>query len=360
MMNRINHSHHTFTLTMKKFTLYSKNDNNEMMKGIAGGEHTLILDERNGGKVYSAGACGLGWCREFDLTPFLFKFRPIPFPEPIRLVHASYYHNLAVTKDKSELYTWGCGTFTDASVGLDGVIPALGPHATSDRGEMPQKVNLTDVDGKPARVKAVTGGAYHSAVLTEKGNVLTFGAGQLGQLGRETSSTDGSGLPVDSNPQVASIPTKSCTVDKIGAGFYNTFALCKTSGDLYCTGENQNQQCGEGPKNLYRFTKVKEVMEHVVDQVEGGYCHTLIKNTVGQVFSMGCGEDGQRGDNLDGESENRATISQVHLPGSIRAKKVAAGANHSIILGDDSNAYAFGLNDVGQCGVQTTDEEDEN
>lgn len=324
------------------------------MTATAGGEHTLYQSDANssngeGSTLYSAGACGLGWCRSHPLNAALFQFRKVPLPEPARLVHASYYHNLAVGATSGSLYSWGCGTFTDG--GMDGVIPALGGSVTTDRGEPPTKINFTSDDkNDTTTIVDITGGAYHSAVLMRSGTIWTFGAGQLGQLGRIPSQQDSSGLPVDPTPAPARGVPSIEKVRSIGAGFYNTFAICQ-SGSLYCTGENQNLQCGQGAKNLQTLTKVKEVSN--VDQVEGGYCHTLVKTLQGQVYSLGCGDDGQRGDGQiiddDDDSVKRPVVAAVELP--TFAKQVAAGANHSVVLGNNGVAYTFGANDVGQCGV---------
>ena len=100
----------------------------------------------------------------------------------------------------------------------------------------------------PGKAVAVTGGAYHSVVLNEAGAVYTFGANQLGQLGRSLSSkagVDGAGLPIDAYPRAVEGIDESESVRTIGAAFYNTFVVCK-SGALYCSGENQNAQCGQG------------------------------------------------------------------------------------------------------------------
>jgi alpha-tubulin suppressor-like RCC1 family protein len=158
-------------------------------------------------------------------------------------------------------------------------------------------------------------------------------------------------LPVDQTPSPAIGVTEP--IKSIGSGFYNTFALCK-SGKLYCTGENQNRQCGQGDDNLRQLTHVKEVTN--AEQVDGGYCHTLIKTISGKVYSMGCGDDGQRGDGKATDNE-RAILTPVSLP--VVAQQVAAGANHSVVLGTNGVAYAFGANDVGQCGVPSDPYEDD-
>lgn len=334
----------------------------------AGGEHSLL--QTKNGHLLSAGACGLGWCRlDSDPNPFLsttsslFQWRDVPIPEPSKLFHAGYYHNLAVGSISGSLYSWGCGTFTEG--GMDGVIPALG-HShdkgeDSDRGGKPETVPIPNIANDP--IIDVAGGAYHSVILQQSGRVTTFGAAQLGQLGRKPNLTDRSGLPVDPQPLPADIkladssPGKEkAKVTKVGAGFYNTFAICNM-GKLYCAGENQNKQCGSGPINLSTLSEVKEVSvsdssAHDIAQVSGGYCHTLVRTSTGEVLTMGCGDDGQRGDGRPGDVEDRNIATAIQLPGEgVKATSIAAGANHSVVLGSNGIAYTFGANDVGQCGI---------
>mmetsp|Transcript_27421 Transcript_27421/g.29603 ORF Transcript_27421/g.29603 Transcript_27421/m.29603 type:complete len:409 (+) Transcript_27421:69-1295(+) len=330
----------------------------------AGGEHSLIFNSRNK-SLFSAGACGLGWCRKDPVTEGLFSLRKVQLgvggrDEHCKLFFSSYYHNLAVGGDSGKLYSWGCGTFIDG--GLDGVIPALGQgYKSTDVGHPPEVVEFPNISSDP--IIQLSGGAYHSIILTKSKEVYTFGANQLGQLGRQSTAVDNSGLSVDPTPAlVTGIPTKE-TVKRIGSGFYNTLVACQ-SGTLFCAGENQNQQCGSGVKNLREMTIVKEVKN--VESAQAGYCHTLVKTIGGQVFSLGCGEEGQRGlgkphsdndDNDDDDDEDLIlpVVSEVELPTGLVAKQIAAGANHSIILGENGVAYTFGANDVGQCGVQSHD-----
>ena len=320
-----------------------------MSAAAAGGEHSLYREKN--GRLWSVGGCGLGWCRLHELSASLLSWRPVNLPEAVTMMHAGYYHNLAVGAKSGQLYSWGCGTFTEGN-SLDGVVPALGPHATTDRGEAPQTVALPTKE----RIAGITGGAYHSIVWCQpSGRVFTFGAGQLGQLGRMLGSdhVDESNLPVDPNPRpVEGLPSEDPVIS-IASGFYNTFAVCQSK-LLYCAGENQNQQCGQGPKNLTTMTRVSELKN--VEQVSGGYCHTLIKDIYGKVFSMGCGEDGQRGDGKDEDEDDfkREIVTPVPLP--IKARQIAAGANHSVVLGENGMVYTFGANDVGQCGVDNDNE----
>ena len=114
----------------------------------AGGEHSLVKRE---GQVWSAGGCGLGWCRLYDLGHELFGWRRVPILEPVVAMHAGYYHNLCLGASGA-VFSWGCGTFVDG--GLDGVIPALGQGPlASDIGKMPGQVC-----GLVEKATAVSGG----------------------------------------------------------------------------------------------------------------------------------------------------------------------------------------------------------
>ena len=88
--------------------------------------------------------------------------------------------------------------------------------------------------------------------------------------------------------------------------------------------------------------------------MEGGYCHTLVQTLAGHVFSLGCGKEGQRGEGRlldEEEGESRDIVMPVVLPDGVKAVDIAAGANHSVVLGNNGVAYTFGANEVGQCGM---------
>jgi len=199
---------------------------------------------------------------------------------------------------------------------------------------------LVDVGG--ACVVEAAAGAYHSVARTADGRVFTFGAAQLGQLGRPVGAqVDGAGLPVSADPGEAALTAGDLAV-KVGAAFYNTFAICK-SGVVLCAGENQYGQCGAGMANLALLTRVNELKGHDVTAVTGGYCHTLALTRAGFVVTLGCGDDGQRGASTD------ATSNVVRLPNR-KAVSIAAGANHSLALADDGSVWGFGSNEYGQLG----------
>ncbi|GMH96306.1 hypothetical protein TrVE_jg3718 [Triparma verrucosa] len=319
-------------------------------KIIAGGEHSLFLD-RTG--LYSAGACGLKWNRSSNLTPSLFGWRKVMMDEPVAFMAAGYYHNLALGAKSGKIFSWGCGTFLEGQ--NDGCKPAMGQGLeTLDVGDLPNPVSPSLPPDE--QVVQLAAGAYHSIAMTSKNKVYTFGNAQLGQLGRSNigSSKDSSGLPVDPDPKEVEGLFMETPI-QIGAGFYNTYVTTK-SGKLYCAGENQNRQCGrEKPTNVRTMLRATDLKEEKIKAAVGGYCHTLALTLNGQLLSMGCGDDGQRGDGLDfdGDEEKREIITSVNLPSKV--VKFSAGANHSAAVCENGSAFAWGSNEFGQCAAGSSE-----
>jgi len=44
-------------------------------------------------------------------------------------------------------------------------------------------------------------------------------------------------------------------------------------------------------------------------------------------------------------------VNAVSLPNVEKVVRIATGANHSVVVGENGTAYTFGADDVGQCGV---------
>jgi len=77
-------------------------------------------------------------------------------------------HTMVLT-DEGRLYTWGRATYG-----------RLG-HGESDRTcvDTPRRVDL----GEKVRVRKIAAGSHHSALLTDEGDLVTFGWGKYGRLG---------------------------------------------------------------------------------------------------------------------------------------------------------------------------------
>jgi alpha-tubulin suppressor-like RCC1 family protein len=89
----------------------------------------------------------------------------------------------------------------------------------------------------------------------------------------------------------------------------------------------------------------------VTGQLAGGEYHTIALRKDGSVWAWGYNNDGQIGDNT---TTQRASAVNVSTLSGIVA--VAAGAYHSLALDSGGHVWAWGLNSSGQCGDNTTTE----
>ena len=86
-------------------------------------------------------------------------------------------------------------------------------------------------------VKGLSAGESHSAVLTNKGEVFTWGSNTEGQCGRLSNGA----------PNIEYVPKKVDTLGKVSAvecGKSHTLFLVQTPGDVFACGENKEASLG--------------------------------------------------------------------------------------------------------------------
>jgi alpha-tubulin suppressor-like RCC1 family protein len=137
----------------------------------AGGNHSAILTDD--GRVFTFGAGQYGQCgnlpRKHNMlpTPQIVDFF-VTYKIIINYIACGQNHSAAISST-GKLYTWGRGK-----------SGALGHGIRADE-RFPRLVDLNYRDfGIFIRVKC---GAQHTMVLTDKGELLSFGTGAHGQLG---------------------------------------------------------------------------------------------------------------------------------------------------------------------------------
>ena len=95
-------------------------------------------------------------------------------------------------------------------------------------------------------------------------------------------------------------------------------------------------------------------------QISSGYFHGLAVGSDGNVYAWGYNEYGELGNNTSGKNANPVPV-RVRDPASptdkskgLKAVQVSAGWQHSLALDSDGNAYAWGYNEYGDLGNNTT------
>lgn len=197
-----------------------------------------------------------------------------------------------------------------------------------------------------------------------KGAVFAWGSGQQNQLGRRiVERTKLNGL----HPREFGLPKN---ITHIGCGSFHSFAIHK-SGKVYSWGLNSYGETGipQGAGSDEAVVLHPEVVESLNDkgviQLCGGSHHSLAVTKEGECLAWGRVDGYQSGldvaklpeDAVIKDDRGNARILSVPtaVPG-IKAKFVAAGADHSIAIDQDGRAWSWGFSANYQTGQGTDDD----
>ncbi|MDT7510936.1 InlB B-repeat-containing protein [Bifidobacterium sp. H6bp9] len=244
----------------------------------------------------------------------------------------------------------------------------LGDGTTSQR-TTPVVVRTPDRSTYPDLPKdftyvQVSAGANHSLALGSDGNAYAWGDNGNGQLGSNTTSRN---TPVRIG-KPADLP-KDFTYVQVSAGDQYSLAV-GSDGNAYAWGSNNRGQLGDGTTSQRttpvvvrtpdRSTYPDLPKDFTYVQVSAGANHSLAVGSDGNAYAWGNNNRGQLG---DGTTTSRSTPVRVRtpdrstypdLPKDFTYVQVSAGYMHSLAVGSDGNAYAWGLNDSGELGDGTT------
>ncbi|MDP7528277.1 MAG: hypothetical protein QGH61_02925, partial [Candidatus Marinimicrobia bacterium] len=228
----------------------------------------------------------------------------------ITMLGSGRHFSIALATDGT-VYTWGYGNWG-----------TLGHNSTSS-SDTPVKVVNGDYSGtsylgdnSSNKITAVAQGGQHSIALATDGTVYTWGSSDYGQLGNNSSGDD----------------SDESTPVKVLMGSY--------SGTTYLGDDSDNK----------------------IIAVAAGESHSIALAADGTVFAWGYGSNGQMGNS--NSSENNAVpvkvvsgaYSGTTYLGDDSDNKITAisAGSHSVALAADGTVYAWGRNNEGQLGDNST------
>jgi len=222
-------------------------------------------------------------------------------------------------------------------------------------------------------------GMTHSLLLTDTGHVLSFGTAQQGQLGHGYAL--GKYLENESRPRLIDALSQY-TIICVSAGELHS-AVVTEDGDVYTWGDGFCGQLGLGDKRPQLLPRqvMHGLEEECVLSVTCGHRHTLCVTEDGEVFSFGLGAYGALGRPYTGFSyevtsnpiqDHIALISSVSLDDTSTQcvpKKLdslnmyhiigaSSGHKHSIVLDRNGHLYTFGTSTTGALGHGAIDKLD--
>ena len=266
-------------------------------------------------------------------------------------VSAGGRHSLALGSD-GKTYAWGYnyagqladGTETDQTTPVKVVPPA----------------------GTPAdfTYTQISGGNTHSLALGSDGNAYAWGDNRYGQLGDGTTTHRTAPVKVEKPTDAPA----DFTYTQVNAGGYHSLAL-GSDGNAYAWGDNEHGQLGdETTTNQTTPVKVRSPAGTPADftytQISGGNAHSLAVGSDGNAYAWGSNQQGTLGNNTAswfGDANPvpmrvRDPANPTDKDQGLKATQVSSGYNYSLAVGSDGNAYAWGSNDTGQLGDDTTND----
>ena len=182
-----------------------------------------------------------------------------------------------------------------------------------------------------------------SVALDETGVAWTWGGAGQGQLG------DGS-TAARSMPQPVAMPVGVSFTQLSGSNGH--YVALGDDGGLYSWGANGDGQLGDGTTtDRPAPVPVAAPAGLTFTAVASGSRHSMAIGSDGKTYAWGSNIRGQLG---DGTTNASPTPVPVAAPAGVSFTQISVGAFHSLALGDDGRAYAWGENPDGRLGDGTT------
>lgn len=205
----------------------------------------------------------------------------------------------------------------------------------------------TDSDGEPLSGTSLVWSSDRSGQLAS-GATFTNDSLTSGPHLITLTATDDNGITGTASVSIDLLAaTFSAFGDTITAGSNFACGLDMT-GAAYCWGDNTHGQLGDGTTDQ-RNVPTPVVGGHTFAAISAGSSHVVALTDKGVLYSWGNNQSGQLG---NGTIE--AANTPRRLPGNQAFIAISAGASHTVALTPRGKAYGWGSNTAGQLGNGTS------
>ena len=289
-----------------------------------------------------------------QITPVIVR-KPEDAPADFTYVQVSAgcNHSLALGND-GYAYTWGWNYYGQLgnNTNYDSSVPVLvhDPNSPADAN-------------KGLKAVQVSGGWQHSLALGNDGYAYTWGWNYYGQLGNNTNYD--SSVPVlVHDPNSPADANKGLKAVQVSGGWQHSLAL-GNDGYAYTWGYNYYGQLGNNTTSGHDANSIPARVRDPASptdtskglkalEVSGGGEHSLALGSDGYAYTWGYNSNGQLGNNSTRNSTVPVHVRDPKSPTDtnkrLKVVQFSGGFDHSLAVGRDGNAYAWGYNYCGQLG----------
>ena len=229
-------------------------------------------------------------------------------------------------------------------------------------------------DGTPIRVRGVFSGcnACHSVIVTDKGETMTFGRNDKGQLGLGDTETRVTPVVVEA--------LKGIDIVAAACGRSHTLFL-SVDGIVFACGDNKMGQCGTNQQSVQQLKTPARIAfkeNKPVTKMACGAEFSMIIDADNKLYSFGHPEHGQLGHNSEGKyftSGNKYAFHCEYAPrrivtfieksrdghimpvDDVEIVDVACGTNHTLAVDKRNRCYSWGFAGYHRLGHSETKNE---
>ncbi|KAJ0237148.1 Ankyrin repeat family protein / regulator of chromosome condensation [Hirschfeldia incana] len=241
----------------------------------------------------------------------------------IKSVSAAKFHSVAISSH-GEVYTWGFGR--GGRLGH----PEFDIHSGQAAVITPRKV-ITGLVSR--RVKAVAAAKHHTVIATETGDVLTWGSNREGQLGYTS---------VDTQATPRKVTSLKAKIVAVSAANKHT-AVVSDCGEVFTWGCNKEGQLGYGTSNSASnyFPRLVDYLKgKVFTAISSAKYHTLVLREDGEVYTWGHRLVTPRRVVVSRNLKKAGnTLLNFHRRRPLKVTAIAAGMVHSMALAEDGAVF---------------------
>lgn len=371
----LGHPGRTTTKKPRKVDIFEEEGLNPVQV-VAGGVHSAVLT--SDGQVFMCGINEKGTvpAEGVEREGSTDEFTKVPFSEEIQnegkivMLAAGASFTAALT-DQGSVIAWG--NLRNSNGNVD-VHPLL--HKMQERP-------VVIVHQAKRKIVKIAAGENHLVMLDEKGGLLTFGDGEMGQLGRSSrTKTIRSKFMCDESGDHLVVPLRFKNKGKFydviaknvfASGFWTI--VHGEDGKYYAFGLNNYAQLGikvdeadigqDGQDNrelrVFLPAEAPAFGAEVTFVNIEGVQHVVLLDGAGKVFAMGKNTDNALGlGNWTGNDDRQHwlydTLQEINFDSKIVG--VSAKLATSIAWSEDGTAYAWGFDTTGQLGLGLKDDDE--